>query len=173
MTSRILILIISIALGSLIMSCQREELKPVGEPFNKAEQFNGTWTMSKVVQTDVDAAQKGFPMEVQQKDLTTIFPNNPFTDLSITLTSSNMTFTVSKGASYSSWPASGTWELDKTDFPSKVFLYTQTDTLPLSISNLSGIIEIPAKITFRETKQKAAGANLVDAIYYDYSFTKQ
>lgn len=173
MINKTLIVIFSVAIGSFLFSCQPEDVKPVGEAFSKAELINGTWIITKVIQTDVDAAQKGFPMEVQQMDLTTIFPNNPFTDLSITFTSTDMTFTVSKGASFSSWPASGTWAFDKIDFPSKVFLYTQADTLPLNISNLSGIIQNPAKITFRETKQKAAGANFVDAIYYDYSFTKQ
>lgn len=173
MINRILIIIISVVFGSFVLSCQPENVKPVGDPLNKTELFNGSWIIEKVIQIDVDAAQKGFPMEVQQIDITSIFPNNPFTDLSLQFNATAMTFEVSKGTSFSSWPASGTWELDSPNYPSKVMLYTLTDTLSLSISNLSGIIQTPATITFRETKQKAAGANFVDAIYYDYSFTKQ
>lgn len=165
--------IVILAIAGFVLGCSPEDFKPIGEPANKVELMNGTWTLSKLVQTDVNAANKGFPMEVQQMELTNIFPANPFTDLSLTFNSAAKSFSISKGNSLSDWPASGTWDFDNPSYPSKLFLYTPTDTIPLGISNLSKLNAVIPSITFRETKKMQSGNKVVDVIYYDFSFTKQ
>ncbi len=167
------IYILIIILAGIIVSCKPEDFKPIGEPKSKVELLNGSWTISKVNQTDVNAANKGFPMEVQQMEITNSFPANPFTDLSINFNSVSGNFTVSKGNSFSNWPNSGNWEFDNPSYPSKLMLYTTTDTITLGISNLSNLNALTPKITFREVKQLQSGNKMIDVIYYDYTFTKQ
>jgi len=167
------IYILLIMLTGLIISCKPEDFKPIGEPTSKVEQLYGSWIISKVNQTDVNAANKGFPMEVQQMDITNLFPTNPFTDLSITFNTGTNSFTVTKGNSFSNWPNSGNWEFDNPAYPSKLMLQTSTDTITLGISNLSNLNALTPKITFREVKQLQSGNKMIDVIYYDYTFTKQ
>ena len=53
-----LIIITIISTLFLFNSCKDEDFGEVGEPFNKAEYIQGTWTCSQVLQLDEYAIQK-------------------------------------------------------------------------------------------------------------------
>ncbi|MFP4555244.1 MAG: DUF5004 domain-containing protein [Bacteroidales bacterium] len=183
---RFLILTISIVFTGLIISCEPEEITPVGEPMDKIELMTGTWHVTNVTQVDVDAALSGYPLYARELDITNILPNNPFTDISINL-ENDMTFSIEKGSAFVNWPTSGNWELDYMNHPSNLLLTNNEDTLKLAFSNLSELVMNPATLVLSNTKQMIisdeedeTGDNdevikeeLKDIIIYKYKIIKQ
>ncbi|MDD2277503.1 MAG: DUF5004 domain-containing protein [Bacteroidales bacterium] len=156
---------------SLLYSCKPEELKPVGDPFDKVELMVGTWNVNRVIQVDVEATLKGYPLYARELDITNVFPDNSYTDLSITL-NSDKSFTLVKGNAYVNWPLSGTWDLNNPDHPSKLYLILQLDTLSLNFSSFSELMMSPAKLVISETKKQKVDDKYIDAIYYNYEISK-
>jgi hypothetical protein len=155
----------------LLYSCKPEELKPVGDPFDKAELMVGTWDVTKVTQVDVDATLKGYPLYARELDITNVFPNNSYTDVSITL-NSDQSFALVKGNAFVNWPVSGTWELNHPDHPSKLYLVSQFDTLSLNFSSFSDLMMSPAKLVVSETKKQKVDEEYIEVIYYNYEISK-
>lgn len=136
------ILTIAIAAAALLQGCQPEEVKPVGEPFNRLEQVSGTWQISRVIQVDTDAENKGFPMFAQRLDVTNRVAGRSFTDFRITFNATGDTptnFTTQAGSSPMNVLPSGTWQFDDPRFPSKIVLRNGNIQQEFDIASLAGL----------------------------------
>lgn len=169
---RFLIITISIIFTGLMIACEPEEITPVGDPLDKLELMQGTWHVTNVTQVDVNAALSGYPLYARELNITNILPNNPFTDIAITL-GSDMSFTIERGNALINWPTSGTWELDYPEHPSMLHLIVNQDTLKLGFSSLSELVMNPATLVLSNTKQMENEDDAVDIITYKYKIVKQ
>lgn len=110
-----------------LLSCQPDEIPPIGEPTDYIPMLAGTWNLNKFEQIDADAESKSFPAFATVKDLTHVFPGHPYTDFSITFNTDG-TFTSDPGSSYMQMLSSGNWEVDDTEFPSAIILSSGSET---------------------------------------------
>ncbi|POY37397.1 hypothetical protein C3K47_06445 [Solitalea longa] len=134
----------TIAIGLILLgviSCQPEDVKPVGEPVNIISAMAGNWTVSKVIQFDNDAVKKGFPY--QQLDITDLYP---YTTMKLTLNTDGSgqpsTFTFDPGSSPSLIPiASGNWEVDDELAPKTINLSDGTNEAEIEVGNYTTLRE--------------------------------
>ncbi|RYF83815.1 MAG: DUF5004 domain-containing protein [Chitinophagaceae bacterium] len=80
--------------GVLVTSCRPENFKEIGTQSSVVSSLAGTWKLTRVTQTDEDAKSKGFnygPVNIQQMDLTNVFP---YTDFKLTLNATGNTPTT-------------------------------------------------------------------------------
>jgi len=150
-----------------LFGCQEHEFKEVEEPVNKAELIAGNWKLAQVIQYDVNAVNKGFPTHASQKDITTVFPQNPYTDFAINLQSSG-SFTTTKGNSLMTWPEQGTWRFDSTTAPAYIFLESGSTSIKIELGALNQLNSASPKLNFKITRYDKGKA----VLYYNYSFAK-
>lgn len=116
---KILIYIISIML--LFQFCSPDDFPPIGDAPDRAEQLVGTWNLTSFLQIETAAREKAFPDFATVKDLTNVFPDNPYSDFSITFNDDG-TFTSVIGQSFLDFPENGTWKFDDDEFPAIIIL---------------------------------------------------
>ncbi|MFP5040750.1 DUF5004 domain-containing protein [Parasediminibacterium sp. JCM 36343] len=160
---------------TLLFACQPEKYKSVGTPIDPVATLAGTWSLSKVTQTDENAKNNGYsydPINVQTADLTTAFP---FTDFKLTLNLASgvpSTFTTVPGKSPKVIKlTSGTWTVDNAKTPQIVTLVSGKDTATVTLGSLplsaTPILKLAAtKSDYSTTKPKLL-------ISYSYEFSKQ
>lgn len=156
------------AASALIFSCKPDAYKEIGEPVNNINAITGTWALTKVTQTDIDAQTKGFPFQTQ--DLTALFP---YTDFRVTFNSNNgtpSTFTTTPGNSPRIISiASGNWSADDIDDPKVLTLTSGSNTQRITLGSYPGATSPLLKISVE--RRDAASDKLL--IRYSYEFTKQ
>lgn len=163
MRNFIIILFVSL----LMVTCQPDEIPPIGEKTDYISMLSGTWSMQKVVQIDAEAESKAFPDFATEKDLTYVFPGHPYTDFQITFHADG-TFSTDKGTSYMKMLDSGTWAVDDPDYPSAVVLTAGSETQYVSLGSLADVIV--GKVEFREIRTQPETGKV--KIRYIYSLTK-
>jgi hypothetical protein len=155
-------------LALVLNACQPEDYKELGAPTENVSTLAGTWKLTKVTQTDEDAARKGFPY--QTLDLTSAFP---YTDFRLTFNangSSPTTFTTTPGNSPKIIRlASGNWFVDDPKFPKVLTLANPTDTARITLGSYPAAFNPVLKV--RLEKRDASSGKLL--ISYSYEFTKQ
>lgn len=151
----------------LILSCQQDEIPPIGDRTDYISMLTGTWQMTKFVQIDADAESKGFPRFATEKDLTNVFPGHSYTTFSITFKADG-TFTTNKGTSYMQILESGTWKVDNNDYPSALVLTSGNTIQNVSLGSLADVIV--GKVQFREERKQIDTGKV--KIKYIYSLTK-
>lgn len=164
-------LIILAGLG--LASCRPESFKEVGTPSAVVSSLAGTWKLTRVIQTDEDAKSKGFsygPINIQQIDLTNVFP---YTDFKLTLNadgSTPTTFTAAPGnAPKIIKLTSGNWLLDDPAYPKVITMANATDTAKITLGSYpSG--EAPVLKIRTERRDASTGKLLIS---YSYEFSKQ
>lgn len=161
------IIIVALFFG-LLYSCSPEKYKEIGLPENVVHNLSGTWKLTKVTQTDEDAARKGFPFT--KTDLTTAFP---YTDFILTLNFNGGvpgTFTTIQGSAprIISVP-SGNWKLDDPSYPKIITMYNNTDTANVTLGSYPTLSNPYLRIAVN--RFDASSGKLL--ISYNYEFTKQ
>ncbi len=166
------ILILAFA-AVLVQSCRPEKFEDIGTPASVPATLAGTWKLNKVIQVDEDARNKGFTygaVNIQQKDITSLFP---YTDFTLTLNmngSTPTTFTTNPGNS----PriirlANGNWTFDNPEYPKVLTLANTTDTARITLGSYpTGAAPV---LKVRLERRDAATNKLL--ISYSYEFTKQ
>jgi hypothetical protein len=155
-------------LGIILFACQPADYKEIGVPVQNISALAGTWKLSKVTQTDEDAARKGFPFTTL--DLTSIFP---YTDFKLTLNTNGntpTTFATTPGNS----PrvirlASGNWTTDDPKYPKVLTLVNGTDTSRVTLGSYP--TGSTGALKLRQEKRDATTNRLL--ISYNFEFTKQ
>lgn len=166
------ILILALA-AVLVQSCRPDKFEDVGAAASVPASLAGTWKLNKVIQVDEDARNKGFnygSVNIQQKDITSLFP---YTDFTLTLNmngSTPTTFTTSPGNS----PriirlANGNWSFDNPEYPKVLTLANPTDTARITLGSYPTGASPVLKV--RLERRDAATNKLL--ISYSYEFTKQ
>jgi len=151
----------------ILLSCQPDEIPPIGEPTDYIPMLTGTWNLDKFEQIDADAESKSFPDFATVKDLTNVFPGHSYTDFSITFNTDG-TFTSDPGSSYMQMLSSGNWEVDDTEFPSAIILSSGSETQTIALSSLADVIL--GKVEFKEERKQADTGKI--KIKYIYSLSK-
>lgn len=159
--------------GVWLTACRPEKFKEVGTPSAAVSSLVGTWKLSKVIQTDEDAKSKGFTygqINIQQMDLTNVFP---YADFKLTLNangSTPTTFTATPGnAPKIIKLTSGNWLLDDPAYPKVITMANATDTAKITLGSYpSG--EMPVLKVRLERRDASTGKLLIS---YSYEFTKQ
>lgn len=154
-------------IASIVFSCTKDEIPPIGDKTNYIPMLAGTWDLVKFEQIDADAESKSFPAFASSKDLTYAFQGHPYTDFSITFNEDG-TFTSDKGSSYMQLLESGNWEIDDNDYPSAIILTNGSETQAVSLGSLADVII--GKVEFRENRVQAESGKV--KIKYTYSLTK-
>nr|WP_319998360.1 DUF5004 domain-containing protein [uncultured Draconibacterium sp.] len=160
-----IIAILFIAL--MVFSCQPDDIPPIGEPTDYIPMLEGTWNLEKFEQIDADAESKSFPAFATSKDLTNVFAGHPYTDFSITFNTDG-TFTSNPGSSYMNMLSSGFWEVNDSEFPSKIILSNGAETQTIALSSLSDVIL--GKVQFKEERKQTDTGKI--KIKYFYSLSK-
>jgi hypothetical protein len=167
-------LYISVMLIGITLQACIDEFGGVGEPFNRATQLQGTWSISMVKQVDEIARERGYPMLVQEMDLTDLFPYQEY-QISFTVDENGnpFGFSVQQGNAPSIIPfTQGTWDFDDRRFPSKILFTSpiqETYTLELNALNeLTG-----GKMSFRYSRySQDAQGRYKPFLSYQYFFSK-
>ncbi|MDW7695705.1 DUF5004 domain-containing protein [Flammeovirgaceae bacterium SG7u.111] len=117
-----------------------EEFGGVGEPFDRPTQMVGNWNVTRVVQVDDIAVEKGYPAFVQSVDIT---QKLPFGDFNIDLKADG-SFEVNLGSAPNIiGMTKGTWAFDDAGYPSQI-IFTSEDgntKTTLDIQGLNGLTE--------------------------------
>jgi hypothetical protein len=155
----------------LLISCQKDDDFPELEnpiPL-KPNLLNGTWTTTKVVQFDKEAIDNGFPVEIQKRDLTSLFPFSDF-KIQFELDSSGKpgVFTVTTGNAPNFLTLnSGIWTLDDYVFATKISL-----TDPSNVNSSTFRIK---RLESNKISLQVVRNDLNDNTeysFYEYEFTK-
>jgi hypothetical protein len=154
-------------------SCRPDDFKDLGAPAAATSSLAGTWKLNKVLQTDEDAKNKGFtyaPINIQQMDVTSIFP---YTDFKFTLNMNGntpSTFSTTPGnAPKIIKLASGNWVVDDPNYPKVISMINGTDTAKITL----GAYPMGATPILKVTSEKRDAATGKLLISYTYEFTKQ
>jgi hypothetical protein len=165
--------IIVMLAGMVIYSCRPEKIKDIGSQKEVVPSLIGTWKLTKVVQTDEDAKSKGFTygaVNIQQKDLTNVFP---YSDFKLTLNGNGTTpttFTATPGnAPKIIQLTSGNWVLDDPKYPKQIALANGTDTAKITLGTYPS--EGAPVLKVRLERRDASTNKLL--ISYSYEFSKQ
>jgi hypothetical protein len=153
---------------AVLFSCQPEDIKPLGDPLDKKQAVVGQWQISQVIQQDELSAIKGFPDFVTRMDITTIFPEAPYTDLKVSFNEDG-TFAVDAGRALVDLPAAGTWALDNPDYPSAVVLTDKEGNVTsVEFGDFNGLTQGTLNLALlrRDENGKAF-------LSYQYTFEKQ
>lgn len=120
------ILIISIlSLSVLFLGC-KTDTPEIGEPFSKIKGLSDDWELIQLKHTDVlSKSDENFV------DLSAKFIGNTPMRMSF---SNDFTFSITPGTSFNKFPmANGTWAFDDNDFPTKVMLSGDGETVELQL----------------------------------------
>jgi hypothetical protein len=158
---------------SIFYSCRPDEYKELGTPASVTSSLAGTWKLNKVIQTDEDAKNKGFtyePINIQQTDITSIFP---YTDFRFTLNMNGTTpstFTTNPGnAPRIISLASGNWSVDDPNYPKVITMVNGNDTSRITLGSYPAGSSPVLKVT-SERRDATTGKLLIS---YTYEFIKQ
>ncbi len=149
-----------------LFSCKREDFKTVGDAAAfKTESMAGTWTASRVLQTDEDAIRKNFPYK--NLDVTTDFGFNQ-TKLTLNVNGSTpSTFSVAYGTAPKLFKhTAGNWAVDNLSKPTKLYLINGTDSVKININNYTSLANNQLSV---KMLRNGFGKSQVG---YDYLFTK-
>ncbi len=151
----------------VLLSCQPDEIPPIGEPTDYIPMLSGTWNLDKFEQIDAEAEAKSFPTFATVKDLTNVFAGHPYTDFSITFNADG-TFTSDPGSSYMQMLSSGNWAINDSEFPSAVILTSGSETQTIALGSLADVIL--GKVEFKEERVQPETGKI--KIKYIYSLSK-
>lgn len=173
-TNKILALCLLLLVVFVIDACQPEEIKPLGDPFDRVQQLNGTWQIEKVEQIDADAVSRNFPQNIQRIDVTNSIPGIAFTDFKITFemdaNGNPSTFTTDKGSAVIDIIDAGTWSYNDPAFPSSIIL-TQGDTQQqLDIASFANITS--DKLVLKLSRKVKVRENFREFLRYEYNLKK-
>lgn len=167
-----------IALAVTLHACQPDGYKSVGTPVTPLPSLAGTWKLNKVTQTDEDAKNKGLTydqIDIQQADITTLFP---FSDFKLTLTLDTGkpgTFTTVPGSSPKVIRlSSGKWFSDDPVYPQVLSLYSGTDTVKITLAaypSASSPVLTTVVNKYQASTVGTASPKLL--VSYRYEFVKQ
>ena len=117
--------IILLTVSLLISSC-KTSTPEIGEPFSKIEGLSDDWELIQLKHTDkLSKADENFV------DLSAAFIGATPMQMSF---SNDFTFSVSSGSSFNKFPmTSGTWAFDDNDFPTKVLISGNGETVELQL----------------------------------------
>lgn len=148
------------------------------EPLSvKTSYLKGTWKTIKVTQYDQEAIDNGFPMSVQQQDITS---NYPFSDYTITFNldaqgrPSTYTLTPGTAPNYLAL-TSGNWSVDHPVFTTKIMF---TDPNVITSGKFAVKMIDKNRLTLRMERRDTAGSNpdpdkRTMFLFYEYEFTRQ
>jgi hypothetical protein len=163
---KINLLMAFLGVTALVWSCRPDEPAPIGDPVNKIETLNGTWSLSKVVQVDNDAVKKGFPN--QRLDITDLYSYQDF----------KLTFQLDANGNpgaFSTTPgnapeiitvASGTWSVDDPAAPVVVTLQNGSNQAALEFTTYNGLLN--NKLSLKLVRRDGEKA----LVSYEYEFEK-
>lgn len=161
------ILIIIFAAG-IIYGCTPDEFKPIGDKPDRVAQLEGVWQLSKVIQTDNDAVNKGFPLFAQEQDVTDYFD---FSDLQLTL-KADKSFEVNTGAAPNVFKGDlGQWSVDSNEFPAEIYLKSNALNDTINIGSFAHISS--GQLSLKRIRYQEKSGDFTPAITYTYQFEKQ
>ena len=151
----------------IFTACSPDEPGPIGAPDNRLEQVTGTWSITKVLQVDLNAESRGYPTIARTRDITNILPAMSFEGVTFSFTSSNgeaNSFSIDRKNSPLVLPSSGSWAFDDVNYPSAITLTSGNSTDILKIQSFS---EIKAgSLVFKLLRTDAGGDPYVRYEYY-------
>jgi hypothetical protein len=133
---------LGMGLMMIAFACSPDEPGPIGEPANKVEQITGTWEITRVIQVDIPAEQKGFPSIAKSRDITDVLPGMSYAGATFTFDVNGAapgSFEIDKGNSPLQLPASGTWAFNDPQYPSAVVLTANGTEQVLQIASFAEV----------------------------------
>jgi hypothetical protein len=165
---RIKLFLLAPIIALLVFACRPDEYKKLGLPSENIAALAGTWKLSKVIQTDEDAARKGFPY--QTMDVTSVFPYSDFRLTFNTNGNTASTFATMPGnAPKIIRLTSGNWAVDDPAYPKLLTLSNGSDTTRITLGSYPRGSSPNLKIRL-ERRDSASNKLLIS---YSYEFTKQ
>ena len=144
-----------------------DDIKPIGEPFDKLEAINGTWKLIEVIQIDEiddDEASK-------RLDVSSILIGTDPAEFSID--SGSKSYTIETGTSRLVIASSGSWSFDDDEFPSEIIL-NNMEVLKMQSSIRPFDTEL--RVLYTRPKGDCLDVNFADLegyISYEYVFERQ
>ena len=146
--------------ASLLNGC-KPEIKDIGPSYVAGEGIYGTWSMSKIIQTDLKV-----PLP-ESKDLSSLL-SDPAGKMILRINKDKTYEITQPGYVPRIFGTSGTWSYDVTPFPTKLMFYpTPTDTVTVSLSNMPR--EIDNNFGFNFDRKNPCGEKYVN---YAYTFSR-
>ena len=116
----------------LIQACKPDLKGELGDPYDKVDGLDGTWTLQSVIQTDEKAPDK------RTLDLSSYYLGDG--GASITFNKNNNTYTANFNSGKNFFGDAGTWEMTNAQFsiynriyPDALWLINGTDSIELTL----------------------------------------
>jgi len=139
----------------------KPEIKEIGPSYVAGEGIYGTWSTSKLTQTDLKV-----PLP-ELRDLSALL-SDPAAKMIIRINKDKTYEIVQPGYTPRIFGTAGTWSYDVTPFPTKLMFYpTPVDTVTVALSNMPR--EIDRNFGFNFDRKNACGDTYVN---YAYTFSR-
>lgn len=131
-----------LALALFILSCDKKEIPPIGEPFDKTQGLTATdWIISDVYLVDESNPAK------PEKDLTTYFTSSE-NKLEMSF-GADGTFQVTPGDGGNFFPENGTWSFDDNSAPTEIIFVDENQVETIApLGGPTRISDAQLKINF-------------------------
>ncbi len=154
---KIILLISCIAIG--FASCKPEVKGELGDVPSKMEGIRGTWEVSGFKQQDPNNAIR------EERDLSEFYVVDGQTPYRLSFNTDSMTFSVAPGPGKNFFGTGGSWAFDNNDYPTKMFLYTPSDTIEALLGSTVRPTDNKLEIQFESACHQAGGAKLITSVY--------
>lgn len=159
------------ALVMLAFACQPDDDFPeLVDPLAiKPGVLSGTWKVAKVVQYDKEALDNGFPPDVQQRDITSVFPFSEYTikfDLDASGRPAAFTVTPGNAPNFLNL-ASGLWSVDDFVFTTRIMLSN-----PAQVGESSFRVKVLNRDQIRLQIVRNDLNDNTEYSFYEYEFVK-
>ncbi len=123
------ILLAALAFGTLLYACKPDLKGSLGDPADKIEGMSGDWQLSNFVQQDPNNPIK------EERDLSEFYVVDGQTPYNLHF-AADRTYDVIVGPGRNYFGNGGTWAFDNDEFPTYLYLYSEPDTLVLTLGSV-------------------------------------
>lgn len=154
----------------LFMACQPDEFKSIGDPIIPMENIAGTWKLKKVVQSDMNAVEKGFPYRTL--DITDVLPYDAVT-LELSLANGAPgSYTISNADGLDLVGAnSGQWSVDNLQAPKMLFFISNGDTTTVNFGKYPNVVNnYQLDLSITKIQEGSDPSKDKERVRYEYTF---
>lgn len=157
-------IIFLLAVGIVVLACNKEEDKEIGSPQSKVDGISGSWLISSVIQID----ERNLP--IRSRDISSYYTS---TSNKIAANfKSDKTFTMQSGDGINYLgTGAGTWSFDNDASPAYLFLnYQGQSTLKIALGGPTRSSDTELKLLYTSTCDTDTSS--VPRVSYNYVFKR-
>lgn len=151
--------------GIAFSSCKEKIEGELGEPFDKVAGLAGTWELTSFIQKDLNNPVK------EERDLSSFYIQDGITPLQLTFGETDRSYSAAIEVGRNYFGTEGTWGYDDDQYPSSIYLFSETDTLTFDLGRMvrefdnTLLIELPRGCSL-------GTADAIETVVYKFEFAR-